>query len=63
MSNLGEPRNWIDRLVGAALGVLVAVVALKLALDIVRPLLPWIVGSLVLVAFLAGWRAWSRSRW
>jgi uncharacterized membrane-anchored protein len=62
-NGLGDPRSWVNRLVGAALGLLIAALAVRLAVDIVRPMLPWIIVIVVSIAAFTAWTAWSRSRW
>lgn len=59
-------RSPVERVWHAALLVLGAVIALNLAVSFLRPILPWLIGGLVLVG--AGWSAtaiarWRRSRW
>jgi hypothetical protein len=63
MGGMGDPRGWIDRLVGAALGLLAAAIAIHVAVALARPLLPWLLAGVLLVLIAAAWRAWSRSRW
>lgn len=59
-------RSPVERFWHAALLVLGAVIALNLAISFLRPILPWLIGGLVLVGL--GWLAiaiarWRRSQW
>ncbi|MGN6330305.1 MAG: hypothetical protein ACTHOD_01480 [Motilibacteraceae bacterium] len=59
-------RSPVERLWHAALLVLGAVIALNLAISFLQPILPWLIGGLVLVG--AAWLALAiarrrRSRW
>jgi hypothetical protein len=58
-----SPFEWVFRASALLLG---AVVALNLAITFLRPILPWIIGGVLLV--LLGWLVvaivrWRRSRW
>jgi hypothetical protein len=59
-------RNPFDWLFHAALLVLGAVIALNMAITFVRPILPWIVGGIIIAAVtflvIAGIRS-DRRRW
>lgn len=63
MGGMGDPRSWVDRLVGAALGLLAAAIAIRVAIALTQPLLPWLLTGVLIVVMAAAWRAWSRSRW
>lgn len=60
---MGNPAAWVLRVSFMLLG---ATIALNLAVAFLRPVLPWIVGGVVLVS--CAWIAvavvrWRRSRW
>jgi hypothetical protein len=50
---MGDPRSWVDRLVGAALGLLAAAIATNLAVALTRPLLPCLIVLLAMLAVFA----------
>lgn len=56
-------RRLLDALVGACFTLLLAAVALHMAVGLVAPYAPWLVGLGLLAAGLWLWRAWQRSRW
>lgn len=63
MNGAGNPRSWLDRLVGVALSVFLIAVLLRLAVSLLTPIVGWliVVGGGAVALF--GWRAWQRSRW
>jgi hypothetical protein len=50
---MGDPRSWVDRLVGAALGLLAAAIAIHVAIALTRPLLPFLIVLIVMLAVFA----------
>jgi hypothetical protein len=50
---MGDPRSWVDRLVGAALGLLAAAIATNLAVALTRPLLPCLIVLLAMLEVFA----------
>ncbi|UGQ56894.1 hypothetical protein LSF60_16445 [Rhodococcus pyridinivorans] len=61
-----DPRSWIDRLVGACIGLLVGVIALYCAVQILRMLLPFLVAAIGVLAIGSGLvtaRRWYHGRW
>lgn len=61
-----EPRQPLKRLFHMALLVLGTVIALNLAVAYLRPILPWIIGGVVLA--VVGWAVavyirWRRQQW
>ncbi|MGH3904689.1 MAG: hypothetical protein ACRDTE_10935 [Pseudonocardiaceae bacterium] len=62
-SPLRRPADWVFRVSMLLLG---AVIALNLAIALLRPILPWLIGTTAMAAL--AWVAvaivrWRRSRW
>lgn len=49
-------RGWGERLLGWVVVVIIVAIIVEAVLDMVRPLLPWIVVSVVVVAAVTLWR-------
>lgn len=62
-SPLRRPADWVFR---ASMLVLGAVIALNLAIVLLQPILPWLLGGLAVAALvwlLVAIVRWRRSRW
>lgn len=60
------PRSYVALLFQSALLILGAVIALRLAVSYVQPILPWIIGGIVVIAFawiVVALARWRRNRW
>lgn len=55
--------NTSDPLLRFAAGVLAIVIALRLAIDLIRPIAGWLVAGLVLVGLVVVVRWWRANRW
>lgn len=58
-----RPVEWVFR---ASMLVLGAVIALNLAIAFMRPILPWLIGGVVVAGviwFMVAVERWRRSRW
>jgi len=62
-SPMRRPVEWVFR---ASMLVLGAVIALNLAIAFMRPILPWLIGGVVVAGviwFMVAVERWRRSRW
>ena len=55
--------NASNPLLRFAVGVLAVVIALRLAIDLIRPIVGWLVACLVLVGLVVLVRWWRVNRW
>lgn len=64
MAGSSDPRSWLDKLVAASLGFLVAAIAVYAAVHLIEAiwstLLIILGGALLLLLLVAAWRARSR---
>jgi len=55
--------NTSNTLLRFAVGVVAVVVALRVAIDLLRPIAPWLFAAGLLVAVVAVARWWRTNRW
>ncbi|WP_434615626.1 hypothetical protein [Arthrobacter sp. A5] len=52
-----NPRSWFDRVIGACMSVLLAVVALYCAIQVLQSILPFLIACVGVVAII--WAVWA----
>lgn len=60
---MSAPARWFNSLIGAAFALLLAAIAVYIAVDLLRPVLPWLIVIGSMAALITLWRSWARSRW
>jgi len=55
--------NTSNTLLRFAAGVVAVVVALRVAIDLLRPIAPWLLAAALIIAIVAFARWWRANRW